>query len=1405
MAAKLMLLLLCLIALELKTSFAVFEFDHSIDTDEYTLRSKGKFKRIIELNHETSVKRILCKGPVILVAMENVTIAETWEKGNIIIGGHEWGCEMRDWAKDPHVEYGFHRVIEEVKIKTDKRVDIYTTPAAMFDFFEEASIFYHHRQPSETNPESGKRKRRSIIPWKASNADVPVPDEVAATLMKNDEDDDWWSYNKTEAFFEARQTLNDINWHKEFTQSIGVNYDGHQAKGMFGIEDGEFVHDSTFFENMEPNPPKNRKSYGVYCQNCYAFYEPEVLFELEIDTLIGINKYKYQMSGDFVTNIDIEAISEKEVSTIFKKLFYSAPEHQWTSVSLVPEYNLYLTPKFQIQLDTEVDWKASGPGSMKVGYDQTGTLEITREWTPDGEVQNYSFTPTSVAGGHDLEVNMNGRVEYNISAMNTLISLKADIMWKFPKNIFGIYLTSPMQIRVEPVLVGGSVIGGDQVSCERAESHIGAAVVMDNVQYDAVVLGHKYHQPMFEDKMNNYFWMQKNHPVLDGHFCEVQCFGTDKTDPNLGINEACGGIDGPKGKEDMVKLVSGADIEFADEDSRHMSKTLAVMVTKMAQWVQREWDGRKLMVLSAWSPPGGHDDQPLHYEGRTAIVGVSAPLSHKAPVPNLDHSADLLSRLGQFAVCAGFSFVGAENSGHLRVGVVRDAEPSLDGQKQFENILDNPAEADLTFCDTYQEFFPEVPPGKMYPENYTSAGDMLGVDNSILRNNHRDFIHRLYQYKWDDVDFADDERNQSWCGTQSRPCDACDPTSNQAWSRCADRTMTPRLAAKLRTLAGLVDKKWPGDRIRVLEAWDEPTGAHPEGEHPPHSLHYEGRAACLSLPDPSKLAVLTSLALCAGFDMVQHPAASEGYITVFVQQQKGFFPTYVPFLHDQIMAVNEPLFAEHEYRYPPQLAHEAGPIELYDGSGDQANVYLGEYFQVYEFLPHQRQYFRLDPHLLECLQNARVYLRKRIDVVHGYKTQSINIADREKKLEREWYRFQSGQAADISLAGVAGLPERLLELGTAVIKACAVPIRMSQRVMGVGVHGDHLYVDVRRATVDTLDHYVELWSHDQKDPVFTELQRLQQLILTGGPPIVPHSWSTACAFPQFGYSMPHYQVQVRPSCRERSKDFCKNTKVHRDKWVAKIKEQMGPILGLGDHPIFLHNPDVEKCISTYCGSCNGAGATWRKKLEACANMLQSIKKHTYRELKRDKVAFFNTDNTESSVQGLACKGHVCLENTQVYSVFAPLIMSTYRLFEDKAQEERLYDGRTNPSPLIDLIEQGMAIRAEGDVHVFIDYERDISALKKVIKSVMVYNTKVTKVVFHLNETVFEDQLYEHIQEWMEVWRYDSCPTWSRHTIAPYEVRTIPPEQIVQSMKDGHDRNMMKRQIKNWELNWIMKL
>lgn len=58
------------------------------------------------------------------------------------------------------------------------------------------------------------------------------------------------------------------------------------------------------------------------------------------------------------------------------------------------------------------------------------------------------------------------------------------------------------------------------------------------------------------------------------------------------------------------------------------------------------------------------------------------------------------------------------------------------------------------------------------------------------------------------------------------------------------------------------------------------------------------RAAMITLQDKSRLKKLTSLSLCAGFDMVAYSDAL--YIQVFVQQQKGFYTTYVPFLHDQV-------------------------------------------------------------------------------------------------------------------------------------------------------------------------------------------------------------------------------------------------------------------------------------------------------------------------------------------------------------------------------------------------------------------------------------------------------------------------------------------------------------------------
>ena len=66
-------------------------------------------------------------------------------------------------------------------------------------------------------------------------------------------------------------------------------------------------------------------------------------------------------------------------------------------------------------------------------------------------------------------------------------------------------------------------------------------------------------------------------------------------------------------------------------------------------------------------------------------------------------------------------------------------------------------------------------------------------------------------------------------------------------------------------------------------------------------------------------------------------------------------------------------------------------------------------------------------------------------------------------------------------------------------------------------------------------------------------------------------------------------------------------------------------------------------------------------------------------------------------------------------ISVPLITSRYFPDPKKSVEERLFTVEDNPSPLMEIVSQEMAIRASGTVRVFLETERDVATLRSLLK------------------------------------------------------------------------------------------
>lgn len=81
---------------------------------------------------------------------------------------------------------------------------------------------------------------------------------------------------------------------------------------------------------------------------------------------------------------------------------------------------------------------------------------------------------------------------------------------------------------------------------------------------------------------------------------------------------------------------------------------------------------------------------------------------------------------------------------------------------------------------------------------------------------------------------------------------------------------------------------------------------------------------------------------------------------------------------------------------------------------------------------------------------------------------------------------------------------------------------------------------------------------------------------------------------------------------------------------------------------------------------------------------------------------------------------VVLLTTKTISFFylmftVPLITAKYRVNPENSVEEKLFNNEDNPSPLLELVGQELAMQTSGIVKVYIDTLGDISRIRNVLK------------------------------------------------------------------------------------------
>ena len=231
---------------------------------------------------------------------------------------------------------------------------------------------------------------------------------------------------------------------------------------------------------------------------------------------------------------------------------------------------------------------------------------------------------------------------------------------------------------------------------------------------------------------------------------------------------------------------------------------------------------------------------------------------------------------------------------------------------------------------------------------------------------------------------------------------------------------------------------------------------------------------------------LSMLSICAGFDSVIH--TNNNYIEVFVKKQVGFLPTVVNFLNTLLLAVEPPPADLEEYALPESLANEDTEIPLFDGS--DRSVALSQNFQIGDFVYPGFRYFRLDPLLVSCLESTQKATSVEFRILPGSSYRTATTEQVDGRHHEESVRFRIGQAVEIKTRDT----EDLVELAQTAVRSCGMTLVSSGRAMGIGLHVDYLYLDIRPISGE---QFVILWNSGGNFKMYDRLKAFINTAQTG--------------------------------------------------------------------------------------------------------------------------------------------------------------------------------------------------------------------------------------------------------------------------------------------------------------------